>query len=434
MTTPPALASRPKAAVATKPRILLVDDEPALVDLVRDVVGRSFDCELLTASTLHEARRVMSNGSIELLMADLNLPDGDGMSLLAALRRDHPLAGAIIITGVPSVERVVGALRGGAMDFLSKPFTASQLSDHVRQALARQARAVKDGRRLDRLRDAVKRLNDARKLVSRKVDLLCNDLIGAYSDLARQLDVVRVQEGFRKTAAEARDLEQLLCNTMDWILRQLGYCNIAIWLAAGDEDFQLGAYMKYTIGGEPALVSAMKDGLLRTVNQRGVVHLPHAQVQQNLSERELDFLADQNVLGANCTYMAESLASVVVFRDANKPFTEDDVETLKAISPIFAVALAGMVRGPRKYQTDDNPFCNDNPTDADDDGDDDSHGGAAGGSAGDGSTDVDDPRRRPGGSRGRGDHDPGPGHWQSPRPRSRKNDADWWKRGEPPPF
>ena len=45
----------------------------------------------------------------------------------------------------------------------------------------------------------------------------------------------------------------------------------------------------------------------------------------------------------NCTYLGESLASVIMFRDGKTPFTDDDAEALKAISPIFATALATMV-------------------------------------------------------------------------------------------
>ena len=58
-------------------------------------------------------------------------------------------------------------------------------------------------------------------------------------ELSKQLDVVRTQEGFRKLLNEAKDLEQLLCHAMDWLLRQLGYCNVAIWLTASLPYFSL---------------------------------------------------------------------------------------------------------------------------------------------------------------------------------------------------
>jgi hypothetical protein len=54
--------------------------------------------------------------------------------------------------------------------------------------------------------------------VSKKVDLLCNDLVAAYGELSRKLDGVRTQESFRKLVDRRKDLAQLLCHAMDWIL------------------------------------------------------------------------------------------------------------------------------------------------------------------------------------------------------------------------
>ena len=71
-------------------------------------------------------------------------------------------------------------------------------------------------------------------MVSKKVDLLCNDLIAAYGELSRQLEAVRTTEAFRGAISAIADLEQLLCHTMDWLLRQMGYANVAIWLASDE--------------------------------------------------------------------------------------------------------------------------------------------------------------------------------------------------------
>lgn len=366
------------------PRVLVVDDEPTLVELVDDVVSRTFHCQVLAAKNLREARQILSTQAIELLVADVNLPDGDGMSLLPALRASQPNASAIVITGAPSMDGAITALRQGAVDFVPKPFSAQQICDHVKTALERQRALARHSHRLKRLREAVRRLNESRKIVSRKVDLLCNDLISAYGELSRQLDAVRTQEGFRKYVANARDLEQLLCHTMDWLLRQIGYSNVAIWLAAEEGEFQLGAYMKYTITGEQDMIDAMRAGLVQQTLREGMIHLVGDQVQERLTPQELDYLADQAIVSINCTYLSEPLAVVVLFRDDNEGFSDDDVATLKQISPLFAVTLAEAVRGSQKYTRDDNPFYT---------GDD---AGEA--------------------------------------PDSRHDAADWWKRGEDPPF
>jgi len=182
------IVSANKPRTADLPRVLVVEDEPALVELVRDVVGPQIDCQLVFAGDIQEARTIIENQSVDLLVTDLHLPDGDGMTLLGSLRDKIPAAGAIVITGKPSVSAAVTALRAGAADFLPKPFSVSHLVERVNKALERQKLAAKTEKRLDRLRDAVRRLNHSRRMVSKKVDLLCNDLV---SGLRRPRQTIR---------------------------------------------------------------------------------------------------------------------------------------------------------------------------------------------------------------------------------------------------
>jgi FixJ family two-component response regulator len=382
----------PQTQQSTSPRVLIVDDEFDVVDLVSDALSRNIDCQLNSACSCSEAARIIEAEPVDLLIVDLNLPDGNGAELVATLRKKHPLASAIVVTGAPSVETAVSALRSGAVDFVSKPFTVDEFLRCVRAALHRNALRAKSESRIERLRLAVKKLNDARRLVTRKVDLLCNDLVAAYGDLARQLDLVRTTESFRGVVIASEDLEQMLCHAMDWILRQIGYSNVAIWLAGPDPEFQLGAYMKYTIAGDPDLTEAMRQGLLPILRRDGLIHLSAAEASKVLTAHELRHLRDQTVLGIHCTYLGESLAGILLFRDGGTPFTVEDVATLRAIAPVFAITLATMVRSEvgeeeEEFEEEeglDGPLM-DEPDDT-------------------------QPRRR------------------------RRDDSDWWKRGEPPPF
>jgi DNA-binding response OmpR family regulator len=381
----------PQTATTASPRVLVVDDEFDVVDFVSDTLGRNVDCRLTSATTFAQAGQVIESQPVDLLIVDLNLPDGDGAELLAALRKRHPLASAIVVTGAPSVATAVSALRHGAVDFLAKPFTNDEFLRCVRTALHRNTVYAKSESRIDRLRVAVRRLNDARRLVTRKVDLLCNDLVAAYGDLSRQLDLVRTTESFRGVVVSSGDLEQMLCHAMDWMLREIGYANVAIWLAGPDPDFQLGAYMKYTISGEPALTEAMRNGLLQILRRDGMIHLGADEAAKILTPNESQHLRNQTILAIHCTYLGESLAGIVLFRDGAKPFTPDDAATLRAIAPVFAITLATMVRSEL---------------------DEDSESGDEENSDGPLMDEPDD---------------------SSPR-RRKKDDSDWWKRGEPPPF
>jgi GAF domain-containing protein len=234
------------------------------------------------------------------------------------------------------------------------------------------------------------------------VDLLCNDLISAYGEVSRQVEEIRNQESFRKLLHGSKDLEQMLCHAMDWVLRNVGYCNLAVWLAADDAEYQLGAYMKYTIPGEPAFTDAMKQGLVPMIAREGLVQIEPSDLKRRVSAAELKVLNGNHVLGLNCTYLGETLAVLVLFRDQKCPFSADDVALLKAISPLFATALAAMVRrqGDEASPNDDTDFGGLKYED----------------DAGGLTPDEEQEKRR------------------RERRKKEQHDADWWKRGDPPPF
>lgn len=386
-------ATKPTSRTTGAPRVLVVDDEPSLIELISDVVGKGGRFQLRTATDLASARNILENEEIDLLLVDLALPDGDGLSLLNSLYRRQPNAAALVITGNPSVSRTITAMRAGVVDIVPKPFTADQLLERMNIALQGQEELVRGKTRMARLRGAVKKLNSTRHHISKKVDLLCNDLVAAYGELSRQIDAIRMQESFRKLLGQADDLEQLLCHAMDWILRQAGYCNVGVWLASEQGNFELGAYMKYTIPGEQALTDAMRNGVVPLIVKEGHVHLFGPELSENLTPLETKMLAGQEILGVNCTYLGESLAVFAMFRDDKSPFTDEDVAMLRAISPIFAVTLAGIVR---KTQGGD------------------ALEGSEGGEDGGPLMDEDRDNREKG--------------------KGKTDSADWWKRGEPPPF
>src|ERR1700722_11176121 len=175
------LIAEPKAPVLpTSATALIVDDDPAILELIEEALSREFKCRVRAAGSLQNARRILATEPVDLLVADIHLPDGDGLTLLKSLRARQPLSQAIIITGDPSVESAIAAMRGGAIDLLAKPFSSEALLDRARRALYQIQRAVKSEARIESMRGAIRRLNEARRIVAKKVDLLCNDLVGAY--------------------------------------------------------------------------------------------------------------------------------------------------------------------------------------------------------------------------------------------------------------
>src|SRR5688500_12478346 len=100
---------KPQPQSKLRPRVLVVDDEPNLVELIGDVTRASMNCQMLTAANLKEANKILATQQIELLVTDVHLPDGDGMTLLPSLCKHQPLASAIVITGSPTVDGAICA-------------------------------------------------------------------------------------------------------------------------------------------------------------------------------------------------------------------------------------------------------------------------------------------------------------------------------------
>lgn len=117
--------------------ILVVDDEAGMREGCRRVLApRGYRVD--TAASFEAALDLVRNQNYDLLLLDAMLPDGNGLDLIApALERD-PHTICVVITGFGSIPMAVEAVRKGAYDFLSKPFTADELLMAVNQGLERR--------------------------------------------------------------------------------------------------------------------------------------------------------------------------------------------------------------------------------------------------------------------------------------------------------
>jgi two-component system, response regulator YesN len=116
-------------------RVVIVEDEvPLLRELLETFSWRSVNCKVCgTAGTVAEARQTIAQVRPDILITDIQLPDGDGISLL---EETNPRA-AIVITGYGQVEFAQKALRAGAVDFLLKPIDDDELRRAVQRAAIR---------------------------------------------------------------------------------------------------------------------------------------------------------------------------------------------------------------------------------------------------------------------------------------------------------
>src|SRR5215204_6329850 len=115
-----------------KPRILIVDDEPSLRDMLRIVLRRDgFDVVL--AANGREAIAVLEKERVELLLSDIRMPDIGGVDVLRAAKALNRDIIAFMMTAFASTDSAVEAMRLGAVDYFTKPFNMDELRLKVRQ-------------------------------------------------------------------------------------------------------------------------------------------------------------------------------------------------------------------------------------------------------------------------------------------------------------
>lgn len=123
-------------------KILIVEDKQSLAQMLKKSLTRE-GYEVSLANGVSSANELISqDNSISLILCDLKLPDGDGLSVLrTATKRANPLA-VIMMTAYGSIDVAVKAVKEGAFDFITKPFDIDHLLNLIKEALSKSPSPV----------------------------------------------------------------------------------------------------------------------------------------------------------------------------------------------------------------------------------------------------------------------------------------------------
>jgi two-component system response regulator PilR (NtrC family) len=136
----PSSASVPPADAAAaadgghKPRILIVDDEPSMREMLRIVLRRD-GYDVTVAANGKQAIDILQRERIDLLLSDIRMPDLSGVDVLRAAKETNRDLVAFMMTAFASTDTAVEAMRLGAADYFTKPFSMDEMRLKVRQQL-----------------------------------------------------------------------------------------------------------------------------------------------------------------------------------------------------------------------------------------------------------------------------------------------------------
>ena len=166
-------------------RILIVDDEPDLRDLLA-LTLEEMGLEPVAVADLPAARARLGDGNVDLVLTDMRLADGDGLDLVDWMQTHAPGVPVAVITAYGNVEVAVRALKAGAFDFIAKPVDVPQLRRLVGTALKlEQSRAAAHDDSPLLGRSAV--MGELRNLIARVARSQAPVLIGGESGTGKEL-------------------------------------------------------------------------------------------------------------------------------------------------------------------------------------------------------------------------------------------------------
>src|SRR5256885_442205 len=114
--------------------ILVVDDERAIQEIL-DFTLTAEGYQVATAGSGEEALTRVEQQDFDVILTDIVMPGVDGLEVLERTRLLNPRASVIVMTAYAALETAISALRGGACDFLEKPFEIEDLKQRVRRLL-----------------------------------------------------------------------------------------------------------------------------------------------------------------------------------------------------------------------------------------------------------------------------------------------------------
>jgi len=337
----------------TRPfHVLLVDHEPD----VRKIMARCTrdlgegTIQLEEAASFEQARRVLASQTVDLVLVEPALTDDTqtGMQFARELTAGYPQTQTVLLTATPDLQNAIEAIRAGISDLIVKPFNLRQLNERVQEAIVRHESHRKHERRVRKLRKICQRLNHAREEISQQVDILCNDLVGAYQDLAEQMQQVVQTQEFTLKIKDELNLENLLRTTLEYLLDKLGPINAAVFLPSeADQDYALGGYVNYSLGDDAGdmLLQHLADVLSpRVAEAPEPVLIRDDEALMAWAGDDFAYLAECDILAFACPHEDQTLAVVVLFRDREEPIEDAHHEMAGQIAGLIGEQLAKIIR------------------------------------------------------------------------------------------
>jgi len=178
--TPASIPAADEMPGATdSPRVLVVDDEPSVIEVFREFLA-SQGYDLSVATSCEEALRFIPELRPDVILTDINLPGLSGLEVMRRAKDLDPEVAVIVVTGYASTSSAIDALRQGAYDYVTKPFDLDEIHQIVGRAIANRRLRDENRQLLEALRQKNEILQQHEEQLRERVRLATRQLTTLY--------------------------------------------------------------------------------------------------------------------------------------------------------------------------------------------------------------------------------------------------------------
>ncbi len=299
--------------------VLVVDDEEEALRAIATLLERKGGYRTLAAKSGEEARGLLSEYDIDLVVTDLRMPGMDGLELLKHINENYPMVYVIISTAYASVDSAIDALRQGAVDYLQKPNQPREMLDKVAAVLSKREATLREQAENAHIREIaathatemmragaiqqrwipegyegrgiklITRFQSADALSGDFIDIveLSKDRIGIVvgdivgHGLSASLQMGIVQRLIRRELLEGKSVSDIFTSLNDFLYDEYHMDSaFTSFIAIFDEQNHL---LKYAIGGHPPPMILGTDGAVTYLETScpGLLMMPNYKFQEH---------------------------------------------------------------------------------------------------------------------------------------------------------
>jgi CheY-like chemotaxis protein len=321
-------------------KVLVVDDEPDLCELLHDALAAS-DLEIQTAANGADAIRIGADFKPDLIVTDLRLGDCTGLDVLDRLRDLVGEVPAIVMTGYGDPQAFAEASQRRPVELLTKPIDVGHLQQIIRQELSRQVGTRRLAYRTNRLRKLAHQANIQRKNATRQFDDTCTDLAAAYRSLSEQSVQHKAALDYQREVIATRNDDDVFRSLFRLFVRTTGPVFGVAMVCDGSATLQIAGRFGVPNPDNPRFCQALASPFIDTMIANPTCTLTDAgEEQQRFDESIRRFLPGLSVLAIPLVPAeGELIGLVVLYRKGEQPFTDADVALAELVAPSTAAAI-----------------------------------------------------------------------------------------------